>query len=203
MMLLCRIYNLHAFTARAYYQLKGVLFYRFLFKRFGRKSVIRTPLLIAHPEHIEIGDRVRIREGLRLEVVKDGVTSDPLLTIGSDTNIEQNVHIICHCRVKIGSQVSITANCAIVDTAHPYDVPGDSRKIGERISTEPSFVEIGDGCFIGMGATILPNVRIGEKAVIGSNSVVTQDVPAHAVVAGNPARIIRIYGPQANGIANT
>lgn len=187
------IYGGSELARRAYARLKSELIYRHLFRKFGRGARIRGPLLIVHPEHIEIGDRVYIREGLRLEVVKDGVTADPLLTIGSDTNIEQNVHIVCHCRVKIGARVSITANCAIVDTIHPHDVPGDARKIGARISTAPSFVEIGDGCFIGMGAAILPNVRIGENAVIGANSVVTSDIPPNAVAAGNPARVLSTY----------
>jgi Acetyltransferase (isoleucine patch superfamily) len=176
----------------AYYRLKGRVFYRALFRAFGRHSTIRSPVLIAHPECIAISDGVHIRNGARLEVVKDGVNS-PLLTIGSDTNIEQNVHIVCHCRVAIGSGVSITANCAIVDTIHPYDSPGDRRKIGVRISTEPSFVEIGDNCFIGVGAVILPNVRIGPNAVVGANAVVTRDVPPNAVVAGSPAVVVKTY----------
>jgi acetyltransferase-like isoleucine patch superfamily enzyme len=188
-------HRLGALAIRAYNRVKADLFYRFLFRRFGKRSSIRRPLLIVHPEHIEIGDRVVIRDGARLEVFKDGVTPDPLLIIGSDTNIEQNVHIACHCRIVIGSRVSITANCAIVDTTHPFDLQGDPRKIGDRICTVPSFVEIGDGCFIGIGAVILPNVRIGEGAVIGSNAVVTHDIPAYSVAVGQPARVIRTYKP--------
>lgn len=179
-----------------YYRLKGRFFYRALFRAFGRQSTIRKPLLIAYPECIAIGDRVHIRNGARLEIVKDGV-NNPLMTIGPDTNIEQNVHIVCHCRVAIGSGVSITANCAIVDTNHPYDSPGNPLKIGARISTEPSFVEIGDNCFIGVGAVILPNVRIGSNAVVGANAVVTRDVPPNTVVAGSPAVVVKTY--QASG----
>jgi acetyltransferase-like isoleucine patch superfamily enzyme len=174
-------------------RVKSVVLYRRLFRKFGRNSIIRKPLLVAYPEHIEIGDRVFIRDGVRLEVVRDGVNANPILSIGSDTNIEQNVHIVCHYRVKIGSRVTITANCAIVDTNHPHLVPDDTRKIGARISTDPSFVEIGDGCFIGTGAVILPNVRIGENAVIGSNAVVTHDIPANSVAAGIPAVVKSIY----------
>ncbi|WP_261885142.1 acyltransferase [Vibrio pomeroyi] len=52
-------------------------------------------------------------------------------------------------------------------------------------------IQIGSGASIGANATILPGVQIGEKAMIGAGSVVTKDVPPKAVVAGNPARIIR------------
>ena len=47
------------------------------------------------------------------------------------------------------------------------------------------------GASIGSGATILANVTIGEDAIVGAGSVVTKDVPAHAIVAGNPAKILR------------
>jgi acetyltransferase-like isoleucine patch superfamily enzyme len=48
------------------------------------------------------------------------------------------------------------------------------------------------GASIGSGATILCNVTIGENAIVGAGSVVTKDVPANAIVAGNPARVLRI-----------
>ena len=50
------------------------------------------------------------------------------------------------------------------------------------------------GASIGSGATILSKVTIGEHAIVGAGSVVTKDVPAHAIVAGNPARILRYSG---------
>jgi acetyltransferase-like isoleucine patch superfamily enzyme len=115
-----------------------------------------------------------------------------LLTIGSNTNFEQGVHIICHNRIKIGRDVSITGRCAIVDVSHPYNGPIEE-KIGNLIADEDSFVEIGDGAFLGYGAVILPNVRIDKRAVIGANSVVTRDVPDFAIAAGAPAKVIRIY----------
>lgn len=52
-------------------------------------------------------------------------------------------------------------------------------------------VEVGEGALVGVNATVLPGVRIGAWAVVGAGAVVTKDVPASAVVAGNPARIIR------------
>ena len=90
----------------------------------------------------------------------------------------------------IGNNVSITGNCSIVDVTHPFSDVHDSRKIGARILDDDSFVEIGDGTFIGYGAVILPNVRIGANAVIGANSVVAHDVPDYSVASGVPAIII-------------
>jgi acetyltransferase-like isoleucine patch superfamily enzyme len=179
----------------AWARLKTVCFYRLFFGSIGRKSTIRKPLLITNPDCIHIGDGVVIRDGVRLEVVKDGENETPVLRIGSYTNIEQNVHIACHSQILIGQFVSITANCAVVDITHPYLDVQDTSSYSSRIDPRPSYVEIGDYCFVGIGTVILPNVRIGHHSIIGANSVVTRDVPSYSVAHGNPARIIKRYDP--------
>ena len=183
-------------ASHLYHHLKTALFYRPWFHSIGSRTVIRKPILIAHPQFISIGKNVLIRDGARLEVIAPRRGIVPVLSIGDDTNIEQNVHIVCGSRIQIGSGVSITGNCSIVDVVHPYEDVENPVKIGHRISEQPSFVEIGDGSFIGMGSVILPNVRIGRKVVVGANSVVTQDLPDFCVAAGAPARIIKKYNPQ-------
>jgi acetyltransferase-like isoleucine patch superfamily enzyme len=187
--LLNKAYNL----GTLYYTLKGIVLYRSVFKNFGKRSYIRKPLLILNPKFMSIGDRVSIRDGVRLEVVRSSDSGIPSLSIGDDTNIEQNVHIVCHSRVQIGRNVSITGHCAIVDVTHPFEDVNDQRKIGARIISEPSFVEIGDGSFIGYGTVILPNVRLGAYVVIGANSVVSRDVPDYCVAAGAPAVILKRF----------
>ena len=57
------------------------------------------------------------------------------------------------------------------------------------------------GASIGSGATILANVVIGENAIVGAGSVVTRDVPANTIVAGNPAKVLRAV-PQESGVTN-
>lgn len=52
-------------------------------------------------------------------------------------------------------------------------------------------VRIGDNCFIGNGAILLPGITIGNEVIVGAGSVVTKDVPSNTIVAGNPARVIR------------
>jgi acetyltransferase-like isoleucine patch superfamily enzyme len=176
-----------------YYRMKGVVLYRRVFAKFGKGSCIRKPMLILNPSYMSVGDRVSIRDGARLEVV---LTSDhrvPHLSIGNDTNIEQNVHIVCHSRIHIGNHVSITGYCSVVDVTHPFDNVRDMTKIGARIKDEDSFVEIGDNSFIGYGSVILPNVRIGINVVIGANSVVAGDVPDYSIAAGTPAVVLKQY----------
>ncbi len=186
--LLNKVYHL----GTAYYKAKGFLLYRLLFADFGNGSYIRRPLLILYPNFIQIGKKVGIRDGVRLEIVPSGIRV-PSLAIGDNTNIEQNVHIVCRNRVHIGSNVSITANCAIVDVTHPFEDVSDPNKIGSRVRDDESFVEIGDGAFLGFGTVVLPGVRIGSKAVIGANSVVVRDVPDYSVAAGVPAVVKQAY----------
>jgi len=187
--LLNKAYN----VSTLYYKTKGVVLYRLVFAKFGKGSYIRKPQLILNPSYMSIGERVSIRDGARLEVVLTNSHRSPCLSIGSDTNIEQNVHIVCHSSIRIGNHASITGYCAIVDVTHPFDNVDDTTKIGARIADEQSFVEIGDYSFIGYGSVILPNVRIGTNVVIGANSVVTTDVPDYSVAAGAPAVIIKQY----------
>jgi acetyltransferase-like isoleucine patch superfamily enzyme len=179
--------------AIAYSKMKGIVVYRLLFKKFGRGSYIKNPLLILNASFVSIGDRVSILDGVRLEVLISNKQRIPSLIIGSNTNIEQNVHIVCHSRVQIGCNVSITGNCSIVDVTHPFSDVRDPTKIGARILDEQSFVEIGDGSFIGFGTVILPNVRIGANVVIGANSVVSHHIPDFSVAAGAPAIVLRRY----------
>lgn len=176
-----------------YYKFKGRIVYRMLFQEFGSDSYIRKPLLILNPGYIRIGNRVSIRDGVRLEVVQSETHQAPCLSIGDDTNIEQSVHIVCHSRIQIGSKVSITGHCAVVDVIHPFEDISHPLKIGARIKQEESFVEIGDGSFLGYGSVILPNVRLGRHVVIGANSVVNADVPDYSVAAGVPAVVLKRY----------
>jgi acetyltransferase-like isoleucine patch superfamily enzyme len=178
---------------RAYYRIKGVLYYRHVFASFGNGSKIFRPLLLSNPRFIHIGKNVDVGPGVRMEAIVTNAKRIPELRIGDNVNIEQNVHFICHSRITIGNDVSITGHCAIVDVTHPYADVHDPIKIGNRILDEDSFVEIGDSCFLGFGALIMPNVRIGKYCVIGAHSVVTKDVPDYSVVAGNPAKIVRRY----------
>jgi acetyltransferase-like isoleucine patch superfamily enzyme len=159
----------------------------------GFRCIIQTPLSLYNTRYIHLGDRVRINRGVRLNAIIDNASRVPKLCIGSNVNIEQNVHIICHSRISIGDNVSITGNCAIVDVTHPWRDIHDPHPIGQRILDEDSFVEIGDGSFLGFGAVVLPNVRIGKYCVIGANSCVTRNIPDYSVAAGNPAIVIWHY----------
>lgn len=89
--------------------------------------------------------------------------------------------------IKIGSHCSISSGVLLIT----HD--GGGWIFTEEVPSLQKFgkIEVKDNCYIGVNAIILPNVTIGPNAVVGAGAVVTRDVPPNAVVAGNPARVIR------------
>lgn len=174
-------------------RITSALYYPRVFGSFGPRSLMRSPLLIQNPRFMRIGSGVSIRNGIRMQSIQTSPTRIPLLHIGNGTIIEQFVHIICHNRVIIGSNVAIAPMCGIVDSTHPWMRSPEITNPGAQLIDDDGFVEIGDGTFIGMGALILPNVRVGKQCYIGANSVVSSDIPDYSVAAGTPAKVIRTH----------
>lgn len=178
---------------RGYFILKTRIWYSHVFGRIGKGSVIFNPCLFSNVHYAYLGERVLIRSGARIELIVRESCMEPKLSIGSDVNIEQNVHIVCGSSIEIQDRVTITGGCAIVDVEHPFEDIEDPVQIGMRLRMQGNRVVIGAGSFIGFNSIILPNVVIGRHSVIGSHSVVTRNVPDYCVVVGNPARVIRRY----------
>lgn len=101
--------------------------------------------------------------------------------------------------IKIGNDVRIANDVIIETTAHYFD------DLETPIYRQGSYrlpVSIGNNVWIGDRATILGGVAVGDGAIIGAGAVVTRDVPPNAVVAGNPARVLRMRGKSNSPKAN-
>jgi acetyltransferase-like isoleucine patch superfamily enzyme len=179
-----------------YYRMKGKMFYRRVFKSFGKDSAIYPPTLIGNPQYITIGDRVTIRNGVRLEAVMLDPKNPPEIRIGNNVNIEQDVHIVAVGKVHIHDDVSITARVCLLGGTHPFFDIHNPVKIGNRLDGAESLLEIGEGSFLGVGCTLQMNVRLGKRVVVGSNSVVKKSFPDDCVVDGNPAAVVLQYNAE-------
>jgi len=167
------------------------------FKKFGRHSRIGKIGRLRGLKYIEIGEKTVLQEFIFLTAweTEDGVLNGncPDLRIGDSCNFGAFGHITCSNRILIGNNCLVGKFVTITDNSHgntedlSLNVPPCDRPIYSKGS-----VVIEDNVWIGDKSTILPNVHIGKNAVIGANSVVTKDVPANAVVAGNPAKVLRV-----------
>lgn len=108
------------------------------------------------------------------------------ITVGDNFYTNTNCCILDCAKVTIGNNVWIGPNVGIYTPNHAFD--GKERSDGYEKSLP---IVIGDNVWIGGGVNIIGGVRIGENSIIGSGSVVTKDIPAGVIVAGNPAKIIR------------
>lgn len=157
-----------------------------IFRHFRSRE---TPALV-------LGDHVSCYAGCSFSLGEKGSCR-----VG-DFSLLNGALVMAEERIEIGSHCLISWNVGIADSDfHPLD-PATRRADAEALApyfrpgtrrpairTEP--VIIGDNVWIGMNAVILKGVRIGNDAVVAAGAVVTRDVPAAVIVAGNPAMVVR------------
>lgn len=108
------------------------------------------------------------------------------MEIGDNFFANYNFTVLDVARVIIGDNVQVAPNVSIYTAGHP--VHPVSRRSGYEYGID---VRIGNDVWIGGNVCILPGVTIGDNSVIGAGSVVTKDIPADVIAAGNPCRVIR------------
>ncbi len=145
---------------------------------------------------VRLGENVRLSKFINLY----GCSIGDETKVGAFVEIQKNASIGKRCKisshtficegVEIEDNVFVGHGVVFVNDSYPRATTADG-----CLQTEADWkVEktlIKKGASIGSGATILANITIGENALVGAGSVVTKDVPANAIVAGNPARVLR------------
>jgi acetyltransferase-like isoleucine patch superfamily enzyme len=153
-------------------------------------------------KYVTIADDVKLGRNVKIAnfVNLYGCTVDDDTKIGTFVEVQKNASIGKRC--KIQSHTFICEGVVIEDEAfigHGVTFINDkyprATTAGGGLQTEADWkvvpTVVKKGASIGSGSTILCSVTIGEKAIVGSGSVVTKDVPPNTIVAGNPAKIIR------------
>jgi acetyltransferase-like isoleucine patch superfamily enzyme len=173
----------------------GRLIVRMLRRRYltpyGRRLELDGLAFVGPGVVLQIGKKGRIELG-RWSWLGHGTKvrcHEGVVSIGAKTVMGQECTISAYQHVSIGRECVIADRVMLIDFDHgvvEVDRPIRLQGIYKRD------VRIGNNVWIGYGACILRGVTVGDNAIIGTNSVVTRDVPANAVVGGVPARVIRM-----------
>ena len=155
---------------------------------------------------VKLGKDVKLSSFINLYgcAIGDGTKIGAFVEIQKNANIGRNCKISSHtfiCEgVTVEDNVFVGHGVVFINDSYPRATTADGGMQTEADwKVETTVVK--KGASIGSGATILSKVTIGENAIVGAGSVVTKDVPANSIVAGNPARILRSVSTPATNAA--
>jgi acetyltransferase-like isoleucine patch superfamily enzyme len=151
--------------------------------RCGLDCVFEAGVLVFHPENIELGANVYVGHNAILKGYHKNT-----MRIGDGTWIGQQAFLHSAGGIDIGAHVGIGPGVRIITSSHA-EAGRNIPILDSPIEFAPVVIE--DDCDLGVGAIVLPGVRIGRGAQIGAGAVVTQDVPAYSVAMGVPAKVTR------------
>ena len=185
-------------------------YYRSKLKHMGENVIIGKGVKIEAPEHISVGDNVKICDGCTLIArgsggitLEDGVWLNDRVYLDTESadegyiNIGKNVYVgtgttlFGHKGLEIGERSLLAQNITLTPYSHKFEDPerfiieqgGHSRK-----------VTIGRDVYIGMGVCVMYSGDIGEGSVVGAGSLVVKPIPPYSVAVGVPAKVIRKRG---------
>ena len=152
------------------------------------------------PPDVKLGKDVKLSQFVNLYGCEVGDHTK----IGAFVEIQKNAKVGKNCKISshsfvcegvtIEDNVFVGHGVTFINDAYPRATTSEGELQSEKDwKVEPTLVK--KGASIGSGATILSNLVIGENALVGAGSVVTHDVPDNAIVAGNPARLLRLIAP--------
>lgn len=162
------------------------IFYKLFFGYFALPSYIGKPIFLHGVNKIFIHKNVRIFPGIRMEVHGENAS----ITIKEDVGIAQNVHITSASNLVIEKSCTILANVFITNIDHDYTAI-DVNILRQKIIVRST--QLGEGCFIGIGAAIQAGTILGKHCIVGTNSVVRGNFPDYSVIVGVPGKVVKRY----------
>ncbi len=154
---------------------------------------VESGIVMINPQCVFFGKNVGVGANTFFGPVTEymGIAYNPKIIVGEGTWVGKNCSIAAIDKVEIGKNVLFAGHVHITDHSHGYEDISKPMNVQPLTSKGPVIIE--DDCWLGFSCEILSGVHIGKHCVIAARAVVTKDVPAYSVVAGNPARVIKKY----------
>ena len=169
--------------------------HRHRFAQWGKGSHIYWKAMrLVGLEYISVGCRTSIASNVQLSAwdSHNGNKYNPSITIGNCCAIRENCHITAINSITIGDNLLTGTNVLITDNSHGQSIREHmSLPVTERPLYSKGPVVIGNNVWLGNNVCVMSGVTIGDGAIIGANSVVTHNIPAYAVAAGIPAKVVK------------
>nr|PMF58931.1 hypothetical protein BCV09_21845 [Vibrio cyclitrophicus]PMH17190.1 hypothetical protein BCU73_07625 [Vibrio cyclitrophicus] len=160
---------------------------------FKSARLIRLPFDIRNRKYVRIGEYFTAGRNCRLETYNKNQVS---LILGSNCELNDNVHIACAESIQIMDNVLIASRVFITDLNHGHysaSHSSDAKSVVSKRPLDTSPVVIGSNCWLGEGVVINKGVVLGENCIVAANSVVTKSFPKNCIVGGVPAKLIKFY----------
>lgn len=177
--------------------IRDAIYSKWIGYKFNNQTLlIKKPVnFLLGTQYFSIGDKTSFGKFCVLTAWdrSEGDIFTPEVKIGRNCSFGDYIHLTCINKIIIGNNVLTGRWVTITDNSHGKTEWENLKEIPlKRNLYSKGPVVIEDNVWIGDKATILPGVRIGKSSVIAANSVITKDVPPYSVVAGNPAKIIKM-----------
>lgn len=183
----------------------------FLQLQRAKRIVTKNATIVGSNQHFSPRSRVELRDGAKKEnvILKENswpegqisVQHNGVVIMHEHSKIGHTTQLLCVNRIEIGAYTAVADNTTICDNNnHPISPSfrkqmrltpvGDDMRMWKHSANAP--IIIGENCWIGAGVRICKGVTIGDNSIVAACSVVTKDVPANSIVAGNPAKIVKV-----------
>ncbi len=183
--------NLLGAIIKKIYRIINCFYYKLKLKHVGCNTLIDRPINIIGANNIIVGKNVTILKGVHLGACALSKCKSPKLVIGNNCTLNHFNEIFAVSSIVLEDHVLTADRVYITDNIHGYEDPSTPIK-RQPIETICKEVRIGEGSWLGINVCVL-GASIGKHCVIGSNAVVTSDIPDYCVAVGMPARIIKRY----------
>jgi len=151
---------------------------------YGRRPLHGEVLEALRDGRLELGEHVLFEPHVWITM-----PAPARVRIGTGTFLNLGVMVAAMERVEIGEYCMLANGCMVTDANHRFDDP--DRPVPWQGFTSKGPTRIGDNVWCGAGVVVTSGVTVGQRCVIGANSVVTDDIPPFSVAAGAPAKVIR------------